>query len=75
MPDINIRVGQKSATKVATTSTGTTGGTLAGLTDTDTAAVSNGSVLVYDSNTSAWVATNTLTPGNTRNLDINGGTF
>ena len=72
MPDIKVRIGQQSAIKVATTATG---GTLAALSDTDTSAVANGSVLVYDANTSQWIATNTLTPGNTRNLDVNGGTF
>lgn len=75
MANIKVRVGQQSAIKVATTATGASGGTLAGLTDTDTSSVANGSVLVYDSNTSAWVATNTLTPGSTKNLDINGGSF
>jgi hypothetical protein len=74
MPDITVRVGQQSAIKVASTSTGS-GGTLGGLTDTDTSAVSNGSVIVYDANTSTWVATNTLTPGNTKDLDVNGGSF
>ena len=75
MPDIKVRIGQQSAIKVATTATGASGGTLAGLSDTDVSSVANGSVLVYDANTSQWIATNTLTPGNTRNLDINGGSF
>ena len=75
MPDIKVRIGQQSAIKVATTATGASGGTLGGLSDTDVSAVSNGSVLVYDANTSVWVATNTLTPGNTKNLDVNGGSF
>ena len=75
MPDITVRVGQQNAIKVATTATGASGGTLGGLSDTDVSSVINGSVLVYDANTSTWVATNTLTPGNTRNLDVNGGTF
>jgi len=74
MPDIKVRIGQQSAIKVATTSTATSG-TLRALSDTDVSAVQNGSVLVYDANTETWVATNTLTPGNTRNLDVNGGTF
>jgi len=74
MADIKVRVGQQSAIKVATTSTGLSG-TLAALTDTDVSAATNGSVLVYDANTSSWVATNTLTPTNTKNLDVNGGTF
>lgn len=71
--DLTVRVGQKNATKVLSTSTG--GGTLGGLIDTDVTAVTNGSVLVYDSNTSNWVATNTLSPGTDKNLDVNGGSF
>ena len=75
MPDITVRVGQQNAVKVTSTSTGGSSGTLAALTDTDTSAVSNGSVLVYDANTSQWVATNELTPGSDKNLDVNGGSF
>jgi len=75
MPDITVRVGQQNAVKVTSTSTGGSSGTLAALTDTDTSAVSNGSVLVYDANTSQWVATNELTPGTDKNLDVNGGSF
>jgi len=75
MPDITVRVGQQNAVKVTSTSTGASSGTLAALTDTDTSAVSNGSVLVYDANTSQWVATNELTPGSDKNLDVNGGSF
>ena len=76
MPDITVRVGQQNAIKVKSSSV-ISGGiqTLASLTDTDVSAAANGSVLVYDANTTTWVATNTLTPGNTRNLDVNGGTF
>ena len=37
--------------------------------------VANGSVLVYDANVSRWVAVNEITPGNTKNLDVNGGSF
>lgn len=70
-----VRIGQQTATKVATTATGAGGGTLASLIDTDVSAVTNGSMLVYDLNTTSWVATNTLTPGNTKNLDVNGGSF
>ena len=69
-----VRVGQKNAIKVASTSTGSEG-TLGGLLDTNVGAVANGSVLVYDANRSLWVATNTLTPGTDKNLDVNGGTF
>ena len=75
MPDITVRVGQQNAVKVTSTSTGGSSGTLAALSDTDTSAVSNGSVLVYDANTSQWVATNELTPGTDKNLDVNGGSF
>jgi hypothetical protein len=35
----------------------------------------NGMVLVYNGTTRKWDATLTLTPGNTQNLDINGGNF
>jgi len=75
MPDITVRVGQQNAVKVTSTSTGGSSGTLAALSDTDVSSVINGSILVYDANTSQWVATNTLTPSNTKNLDVNGGTF
>jgi len=75
MPDITVRIGQQRGIKVATTATGATGGTIGGLSDTDVSAVANGAVLVYDSNTSLWVATTTLSPTNTKNLDVNGGTF
>lgn len=75
MPDITVRVGQQNAVKVTSTSTGGSSGTLAALSDTDVSSVQNGSLLVYDANTEQWVATNTLTPSNTKNLDVNGGTF
>jgi len=75
MPDITVRVGQQNAVKVTSTSTGGSSGTLAALTDTDVSDVINGSVLVYDANTSQWVATNELTPGSDKNLDVNGGSF
>jgi len=73
--ETKIRIGQQNATKISSTFSGATAGSLASLSDTDTSSVANGSVLVYDANTEQWVATNTLTPGNTRNLDVNGGTF
>jgi len=75
MPDITVRVGQQNAIKVKSSSAAGGTQTLASLTDTDVSAAANGSVLVYDANTTTWVATNTLTPSNTRNLDVNGGTF
>jgi hypothetical protein len=74
MPDITVRIGQQTATKVISSAAGS-GGTLAALGDVDTSGVSNGSVIVYNTVTSKWEATNTLTPGTTKNLDVNGGSF
>ena len=71
---IKVRVGQTQGVKVPTTSS-TSGGTMASLQDTDVSNVANGSGLVFDANTSRWVAVNTLTPGNVKNLDVNGGSF
>ena len=71
---IKVRVGQTQGVKVPTTSS-TSGGTMASLQDTDVSNVANGSVLVFDSSTSRWVAVNDLTPGNVKNLDVNGGSF
>tara|TARA_B100000131_G_scaffold20722_1_gene20174 strand:+ start:330 stop:551 length:222 start_codon:yes stop_codon:yes gene_type:complete len=71
---IKVRVGQTQGVKVPTTSS-TSGGTMASLQDTDVSNVANGSVLVFDANTSRWVAVNDLTPGNVKNLDVNGGSF
>ena len=71
---IKVRVGQTQGVKVPTTSS-TSGGTMASLQDTDVSNVLNGSVLVFDANTSRWVAVNDLTPGNVKNLDVNGGSF
>ena len=71
---IKVRVGQQTGVKVPTTSS-TSGGTMASLQDTDVGNVANGSVLVYNANTSKWVAVNDLTPGNVKNLDVNGGSF
>ena len=71
---IKVRVGQTQGVKVPTTSS-TSGGTVASLQDTDVSNVANGSVLVFDATTSRWVAVNDLTPGNIKNLDVNGGNF
>ena len=71
---IKVRVGQTQGVKVPTTSS-TSGGSMASLQDTDVSNVANGSVLVFDANTSRWVAVNDLTPGNVKNLDVNGGSF
>ena len=71
---VKVRVGQQTGVKVPTTSS-TAGGTIASLQDTEVSNVVNGAVLVYVANTSRWGAVNTLTPGNTKNLDVNGGSF
>ena len=71
---VKVRVGQQTGVKVPTTSS-TAGGTGASLEDTDVSNVVNGSVLVYDANTGRWTAVNELTPGNTKNFDVNGGSF
>ena len=73
MADIKVRVGSQNAIKVLSSFGG---GTLDGLSDVDiTGGLSNGMVLVYNSSLSKWEATLNLTPGNTQNLDINGGSF
>ena len=74
MPDITVRIGQQTATKVISSASGS-GGTLGALDDVDVTSVANGSVIVYNTSTSKWEATNTLTPGTTKNLDVNGGSF
>ena len=71
---VKVRVGQQTGVKVPTTSS-TSGGTVASLQDTDVTNVANGSLLVYDANVSRWVAVNEITPGNTKKLDVNGGSF
>ena len=75
MADIKVRVGQQNAIKVLS-SIGGAGGSLGALSDIDVSGgLSNGMVLVYNSSTSKWEATLDLTPGNTQNLNINGGSF
>ena len=75
MADIKVRVGQQNAIKVLS-SIGGAGGSLGALSDIDVSGgLSNGMVLVYNSTTSKWDATLSLTPGTTQNLDINGGNF
>ena len=75
MADIKVRVGSQNAIRVVSSLSGTTG-TLEGLEDVDmTGGLLNGMVLVYNSTISKWEATLNLTPGNTQNLDINGGNF
>lgn len=75
MADIKVRVGSQNAIKVISSLSGTTG-TLVGLEDVDiSGGLLNGMVIVYNSTISKWEATLNLTPGNTQNLDINGGNF
>jgi hypothetical protein len=74
MADIKVRVGSENAIKVLSSISG--GGNLKSLTDVDmTSGLLNGMVLVYNSSISKWQATLDLTPGNTQNLNINGGNF
>ena len=85
MSDINVRVvsqdatqvklGTQNAIKVLSSSSGGAG-TLGGLADIDiSGGLANGMVLVYNSGKSKWEATLELTPGETQNLNINGGSF
>lgn len=75
MADIRVRVGSQNALKVVSSLSGSSG-TLSGLDDVSiNGGLLNGMVLVYNSAISKWEATLDLTPGNTQNLDINGGNF
>jgi hypothetical protein len=80
MSDIKIRVGQQNAIKVASSLVGAPRPRTLRLTDledvnADPDSLLNGMVLVYNQSTDKWDATLELTPGNTQNLDINGGSF
>ena len=75
MPDIKVRVGQKNAIKVTSSLAGASAGTIGELSDVNASNPQNGMVLVYNSTTGQWTATDELTPGATQNLDINGGSF
>jgi len=75
MAEIKVRVGQQPATKVISSLAGAQGLSLAELSDVNATNLSNGMVLVYNASTRKWDATLELTPGNTQNLDINGGNF
>ena len=72
MPDIKVRVGSENKIRVIP-SVGAA--TLGALNVVDTTNIGNGYVLVYDSSTQKWTATNILTPGEEQNLIINGGNF
>jgi hypothetical protein len=75
MADIRVRVGSQNALKVISSLSGSSG-TLSELDDVSISeGLLNGMVLVYNSAISKWEATLNLTPGNTQNLDINGGNF
>lgn len=78
MADIKVRVGQKNAVKVISSLAGAQALSLPELLDVDAdsfTSLTNGMVLVYNSAINKWQATINLTPGNSQNLDINGGTF
>ena len=75
MADIKVRVGSNNANKVISTISGS-GGTLGGLSDVDiSGGLTDGMVLVFNASTSKFEATDQLTPGETQNLNINGGSF
>jgi hypothetical protein len=76
MADIKVRVGQQNSVKVTSALIGKRI-TLSDLIDVnaDPLLLSDGMVLVYNGSTSQWDATLELTPGNTQNLNINGGSF
>tara|TARA_A100001391_G_scaffold138813_1_gene97105 strand:- start:498 stop:725 length:228 start_codon:yes stop_codon:yes gene_type:complete len=75
MADIKVRVGSNEAIKVVS-SLGGAGGTLGALSDVDiSGGLSDGMVLVYNASTQKFESTLDLTPGNTQNLNINGGSF
>jgi hypothetical protein len=70
--NIKVRLGSENKIKVIP-SIGAA--TLKALNDVDLSNLENGFILVYDSNTNKWTATNILTPGEEQNLIINGGQF
>lgn len=72
MTQVNSRLGSQNTIKVIP-SIGAA--TIGALRDVDTSNLGDGYVLVYDSATGKWVATDQLTPGETQNLIINGGNF
>ena len=70
-----LRFGDQSVTRVTRVATGGGGGTIGAmsdvdLTDTSQGGLANGSVLVYDSAQTRFVATNVL-----NDITINGGSF
>ena len=75
MAEIKVRVGQKNAVKVTSSLAGASAGSLGELSDVNVSNPQNGMVLVYNSTTQQWTGTLELSPGETQNLDINGGSF
>ena len=70
-----LRFGDQSVPKVTRVAAGGGGGSLGGMSDVELTATSqgglaNGSVLVYDSAATKFVATNVL-----NNITVNGGSF
>ena len=70
-----LRFGDQSVPKVTRVAAGGGGGSLGGmsdvdLTDSSQGGLANGSVLVYDSANTKFVATNVL-----NNITVNGGSF
>ena len=70
-----LRFGDQSVPKVTRVAAGGGGGSLGGMSDVDLTDVSqgglaDGSVLVYDSTATKFVATNVL-----NNITVNGGSF
>lgn len=79
---INVRVGQQNSTTVKIGQTNATKaltssrpGSLRDLTDVDLSNATDGSVLIYDSSVQKFVATNTLTDGESDNFTVDGGEF
>jgi len=75
MSEIKVRVGQQNAVKVISSLAGAQELSLSEIIDVNATNLSNGMVLVYNSATSKWDATLSLTPGATQNLNIDGGNF
>lgn len=74
MSSIKVRVGQQNTVKVASALIGSRI-SLEDLINVNAVIPSDGMILIYNAATKKWDATLSLTPGNTQNLDINGGTF
>jgi hypothetical protein len=74
MSSIKVRVGQQNTVKVASALIGSRI-SLEDLINVNAVTPSDGMILIYNAATKKWDATLSLTPGNTQNLDINGGTF